>query len=328
MRTVPPWHLPDERSAHACEGLRTGSGAGLFEIDAMRNVVRAHVDLGIGVVLGHGPPRPVVGARRVERDDRAARARRVEVAQHLRRARIAKVHRQIRRLARGHAVAAHVERHEGDEALGEELRDGLADAAEAEDDDVVVQLRRLCVRRHRRRLVLGLEHLAQLATGVLQGGRSCDEAHFEDMRGWQPEGRAAGAHSEVGRDGHGEHDHEDDGRDLARGEQPLLDGLGEHDECKLAAGRDVEARARRRQRREAAGLADEHHDAELAEDEREQRAQHGGPVGEEHRELHVHADGHEEEAHEQALERLDVALHLRTRGLASRKRRHAHNVHL
>lgn len=49
-----------------------------------------------------------------------------------------------------HALCGHVQRHKGDEALRQQLRDDLADAAEAGDDDVVPQLPGVLLRRLQR----------------------------------------------------------------------------------------------------------------------------------------------------------------------------------
>lgn len=51
-----------------------------------------------------------------------------------------------------HALGGDVESHKGDEALRQQLRDDLADAAEAGDDDVVAQLPCVLLRRLQRLL--------------------------------------------------------------------------------------------------------------------------------------------------------------------------------
>ena len=123
---------------------------------------------------------------RVEGDDRAGGVLRAQAVQHRAAAGVAKVDRQVQllaslqasreetleilgslsqqrqRMATGvtwgacagkphlHALHAHVHRHKGDEALGQQLPNDLPDAPEARDDDVPAQLLRLPLRRLQR----------------------------------------------------------------------------------------------------------------------------------------------------------------------------------
>mmetsp|Transcript_11596 Transcript_11596/g.48752 ORF Transcript_11596/g.48752 Transcript_11596/m.48752 type:complete len:279 (-) Transcript_11596:1381-2217(-) len=246
------------------------------------DVVRAHVDLEVGEVLAHGPHRAVVGAGRVQRDDRARCAVGAHRLEHLRRARVAEEDRKVLLAALRDALGAHVQRDVGHVLLAEDAANQAPHAAVARNDDVAGDAVHVALGDGHRRSVLG-GHLLR------------DEG--AELR-------------QVRRDSHRDGHHEEEGRAELRRHDAHAHGLPECHEGKLAARPKQHARLKALDDAQAEGLARGDDHRELARDERHEHRHDATGVARKDGWIHRHAHRHEEEAQQDAAVRLDVRLDL------------------
>ena len=197
---------------------------------------------------------------------------------------VAEVDRQIETAAAAHTVVVQVQADVGHVGLGQDLRNGLSDPAEAGDDHVVLQI--LDVLRNVRQAARGRlapgEVLRQTLPGP--GGQRRQHHGHRDHR----QSQLAGHH------GHDAHHH----------------AAADQHEAELAALGQQGADPRRDLVRQAEGPAETVDQQGLAQHQRENGQRHRRGILPDQSEIDLQPDGHEEEPEQQAAEGPDVGLDL------------------
>mmetsp|Transcript_7366 Transcript_7366/g.18736 ORF Transcript_7366/g.18736 Transcript_7366/m.18736 type:complete len:330 (-) Transcript_7366:1162-2151(-) len=243
-------------------------GARLLQLDAVLDVVRAHVHLHVGVVLVEAPHRTVVRPRGVQAHHGARRLGGAHGVQHSGGPRIAEKYGHLRRAPRAHRLGVHVQRHKGDELLAQHVRDHAPRAPEPGDDHVP-------------------RHVIHLALLGLQAGHALVALH--DGLQLLPQ---VGQH---GRCRHRQHHRQVNLVHHVGSEQPIAHGEAEGDERELAAGRDIHAGAQGFLERQAPQGPRHRHHRHLAENDGAHDEQHVSELSKEHRWVDLHAHRHEEQ---------------------------------